>query len=108
MKSLNKPVPVTDPQRLEASKELVVSFRKEKADRSSYELWGILYSRGAQKLKAVCIDDAPTSGDFAPMVTKARLAQCLDHFDLIVEFRGAWKSDAEAKLKVWETEAAAR
>lgn len=102
MKSLNKPIQVLDPQRLEAAKELIVSFRKEKGSKASYELWGILYSRGSQKLKAVCLDHAPTSGDFSPMVAKARLAQSLDHFDLLVEFRGAWKSDDQAKTKVWE------
>lgn len=102
MPSAIKPVSIADAGRLEALKDLICSYRKENGWKSSYELYGIRFGRGSVKTKLVCLDSAPTSGDFSPMVKKTRIASSLEHFDIVAEFRGAWKSDDKAKVVGYE------
>ena len=102
MKTAIKPTPITDAGRIEALKDIIVSYRKENGWKSTYELYGLRFGRGAIKTKLVCIDSAPTSADFAPMVKKDRIAQSLEHFDIVAEFRGAWKDEAKAKVIGYE------
>jgi hypothetical protein len=102
MKSAIKPTPIKDPSRLEALKDIILSYRKENGWKSSYELYGIRFGRGAVKTKVVCLDSAPTSGDFAPMIKKTRIASSLEQFDIVAEFRGAWKTDDKAKVVGYE------
>ena len=102
MPSAIKPTPIKDAGRLDALKDILMSYRKENGWKSSYELYGIRFGRGANKTKCVCLDSAPTSSDFAPMIAKARIAQALETFDLVAEFRGAWKDDLKAKVVGWE------
>lgn len=102
MKSAIKPTPITDPSRLEALKDIILSYRKENGWKSSYELYGIRFGRGSVKTKAVCLETAPTSADFAPLIGKARIAQALETFDIVAEFRGAWKDEAKAKVVGYE------
>jgi hypothetical protein len=75
MKSAIKPTPIKDPSRLEALKDIILSYRKENGWKSTYELYGIRFGRGSVKTKAVCIETAPTSSDFAPLIGKARIAR---------------------------------
>ena len=102
MSTAIKPTAITDSNRLDALKDIIISNRKENGWKSSYELYGIRFGRGAIKTKLVCLDHAPTSGDFAPMVKKSRIAQSLEQFDIVAEFRGAWKSDDKAKVVAYE------
>lgn len=102
MKSAIKPQKITDDQRNDAAKELVISKRKETGWKSAYELYGIRFGRGAVKMSVIAIESAPTSADFTPLASKARIAQALETFDMVVEFRGAWKDEAKAKVVVWE------
>jgi len=102
MKSAIKPTAITDQSRIDALKDIISSYRKENGWKSAYELYGIRFGRGAVKTKVVCLDSAPTSGDFAPMIKKTRIASSLEQFDIVAEFRGAWKSDDKAKVVGYE------
>lgn len=102
MPSAIKPLKVTDEGRLQAAKELVSGKRKETGWKAAYELYGIRFGRGSVKTAIIAIESAPTSGDFAPLIKKGRIAQALESFDMIVEFRGAWGSDDKAKVVVYE------
>ncbi len=94
-----KPKNIDDAGRLEACKELILEHRKKAGARATYELYGILFGR---KVALDRIDHAPTSGDFAPMIGKKRIASLFTAYDMVVEFRGNWKTDAEAKVVAWE------
>jgi hypothetical protein len=96
---IHKPVSITEPVRLEAAKELIIEHRKQAGARATYELYGILFGR---KVELDRIDHAPTSGDFAPLIGKKRIASLFTAYDMVVEFRGNWKTDAEAKVVAWE------
>jgi hypothetical protein len=102
MKSAIKPTAITDASRIDALKDIISSYRKENGWKSAYELYGIRFGRGAVKTKVVCLDSAPTSGDFAPMIKKTRIASSLEQFDIVAEFRGAWKTDDKAKVVGYE------
>lgn len=102
MKSAIKISPIIQEGRLEALRDLIIAKRNETGAKSAYELYGIRFGRGQVKTKLVCLDHAPTSGDFAPMIKKSRIAQSLEEFDIVAEFRGAWKSDAQAKVVGYE------
>ena len=95
-----KPTSITDPVRLEAAKELILKHRVKAPASASYELYGLLFGL---KVELDRVDHAPTSGDFAPLIGKKRIASLFTAYDLVVEFRGAWaKSEAEAKVVAWE------
>jgi hypothetical protein len=94
-----KPTSITDPVRLEAAKELITEHRAKAGARATYELYGILFGN---KVAIDRIDHAPTSGDFAPLIRKKRIASLFTAYDMVVEFRGAWKSESECKVIAWE------
>ena len=94
-----KPTSITDPVRLEAAKELIIEHRAKAGARATYELYGILFGN---KVELDRVDHAPTSADFAGMIGKKRIASLFTAYDLVVEFRGNWKTDAEAKVVAWE------
>jgi len=94
-----KPLAIDDSGRLEACKELILKHRATAGAKASYELYGILFGR---KMELDRIDHAPTSGDFAPLIGKKRIASLFTAYDMVVEFRSAWKTDAEAKVVAWE------
>jgi len=95
----HRPKAITDPVRLEAAKELILKHRATAGAKASYELYGILFGR---KMTLDRVDHAPTSGDFAPLIGKKRIASLFTVYDMVVEFRGVWKTDAEAKVIAWE------
>ena len=94
-----KPKPIDDSGRLEACKELILKHRATAGAKASYELYGILFGR---KMELDRVDHAPTSGDFAPLIGKKRIASLFTAYDMVVEFRSAWKTEAEAKVVAWE------
>ena len=95
-----KPKTITDPVRLEACKELIIKHRAKAPASASYELYGFLFGLRVQIDR---VDHAPTSGDFAPLIGKKRIASLFTAYDMVVEFRGAWaKTEAEAKVVAWE------
>ena len=94
-----KPKNIDDSGRLEACKELILKHRATAGAKASYELYGILFGR---KMEVDRIDHAPTSGDFSRLIGKKRIASLFTAYDMVVEFRGAWKTDAEAKVVAWE------
>jgi hypothetical protein len=95
-----KPKPITDPVRLEACKELILKHRVKAPASASYELYGLLFGL---KVELDRVDHAPTSGDFAPLIGKKRIASLFTAYDMVVEFRGAWaKTEADAKVVAWE------
>jgi hypothetical protein len=96
---IHKPTSITDASRLQACKELILEHRAKAGARASYELYGILFGK---KVELDRIDHAPTSGDFAPLIRKKRIASLFTAYDMVVEFRGNWKTDAEAKVVAWE------
>jgi hypothetical protein len=97
----HKPVSITDPVRLEAAKELIIKHRAKSGTKGQYELYGFLFGLRVQIDR---VDHAPTSGDFAPLIGKKRIASLFTAYDLVVEFRGTWKTDEEAKVVAWEAE----
>ena len=96
---IHKPTSITDAGRLQACKELIIEHRAKAGARATYELYGILFGR---KVELDRIDHAPTSGDFAPLIGKKRIASLFTAYDIVVEFRGAWKSETEGKVVAWE------
>jgi len=102
MKSAIKPTPIVESNRLEALRDIIIDKRKDAGAKAAYELYGVRFGRGSVKTQVICLDHAPTSGDFAPMIKKTRIAQSLEQFDIVAEFRGAWKSDLEAKVVAYE------
>jgi hypothetical protein len=95
----HKPVSITDPVRLEAAKDLILKHRAKAGPKATYELYGFLFGLRVQIDR---VDHAPTSGDFASMIGKKRIASLFTAYDMVVEFRGNWKTDAEAKVVAWE------
>ena len=96
---IHKPKNIDDAGRLQACKELITEHRAKAGARATYELYGILFGN---KVAIDRVDHAPTSGDFASMIGKKRIASLFTAYDLVVEFRGNWKTDAEAKVVAWE------
>jgi hypothetical protein len=96
---IHKPKNIDDAGRLEACKELIIEHRKKAGPKATYELYGILFGR---KVELDRVDHAPTSADFAGMIGKKRIASLFTAYDMVVEFRGNWKNDAEAKVVAWE------
>jgi hypothetical protein len=95
-----KPKSITDPVRLQACKELILKHRVKAPASASYELYGLLFGL---KVELDRVDHAPTSGDFAPLIGKKRIASLFTAYDMVVEFRGAWaKTEADAKVVAWE------
>jgi hypothetical protein len=94
-------IKITEPERLQAVKDIIIEHRAKADSRASYELYGIDYGSG--RIRVDCICHAPTSADFGPMVTKKRIAYFIDLHCMVVEFRGAWKSDAEGKVVAYES-----
>jgi hypothetical protein len=95
----HKPVSIDNPVRLEAAKELILKHRAKAGAKASYELYGILFN-GRTSIDR--IDHAPTSADFSTMIRKKRIASLFTAYDMVVEFRGAWKSETEGKVVAWE------
>ena len=95
----HKPTSITDPVRLQAAKDILIERRAKAKDRASYELYGILFNG---KTDIDRIDHAPTSGDFSGMIGKKRIASLFTAYDMVVEFRGAWKTEDQAKVVAWE------
>lgn len=95
----HKPVSITDPVRLEAAKEIILAHRAKAKARASYELYGVLFNG---KTAIDRVDHAPTSGDFAPMIGKRRIASLFTAYDMVIEFRGAWKAEADGNVVAWE------
>jgi hypothetical protein len=80
-----KPKNIDDAGRLEACKELITEHRAKAGARATYELYGILFGNKV-----------------APLIRKKRIASLFKAYDLVVEFRGAWKSESEGKVIAWE------
>lgn len=95
-------IKINEPERLQTAKDIIIEHRAKAGARASYELYTINYGSG--KVRVTRIDSAPTSGDFAPMATKKRIAWLTDHNNMVVEFRGAWKSDDQAKVVAYESQ----
>jgi hypothetical protein len=94
-----KPKNIDDSGRLEACKELIIKHRATSGAKEAYELYGILFGR---KMEVDRVDHAPTSGDFSGLIGKKRIASLFTAYDMVVEFRGAWKTDDQAKVVAWE------
>ena len=91
---------ITDAERIETVKAVIIDKRKISRTCASYELYGILYSDN--RLVVERVNYAPIASDFAAVATKANIAGYLKVYDMVAEFRGAWKSDAEAKVVAYE------
>ena len=94
-----KPKNIDDTGRLEACKEMIIKHRATSGAKGAYELYGILFGR---KMELDRVDHAPTSGDFSGLIGKKRIASLFTAYDMVVEFRGAWKTDDQAKVVAWE------
>ena len=94
-----KPVRIDNPVRLEAAKELIIKHRAKAGAKASYELYGILFGLRVQLDR---VDHAPVAADFSGMIGKKRIASLFTAYDMVVEFRGAWKTDDQAKVVAWE------
>ena len=92
---------ITEADRLQTAKDIIIEHRKSAGARASYELYGIDYGTG--RVRITRIDHAPTSGDFAPLIGKVRIRELVLKHTMVVEFRGAWKSDDEAKVTAYES-----
>lgn len=95
-----KLIKITDAERIETAKAVIIDQRKNKPAKASYELYGILYSNN--RLVVERVNHAPVSADFAAIATKASITGYLKVYDMVAEFRGAWKSDEEATVVAYE------
>lgn len=95
----HKPVSIDNPVRLEAAKELILKHRAKAGAKASYELYGILFGL---KVQLDRVDHAPVAADFKALTGKKRIASLFTAYDMVVEFRSAWKTEAEAKVVAWE------
>jgi hypothetical protein len=95
-------IKISEADRLETAKSVIVEHRAKAGARASYELFGIDYNDN--RLRVTRIDHAPTSADFAPMIAKKRISQLVDRHSMVVEFRGAWKSDTQGKVVAYESQ----
>ena len=95
-------IKISEPERLETAKDIVVEHRAKAGARASYELYGIDYGSG--KVIVTRIDHAPTSADFSACINKKRIAVLIDRHNMVVEFRGAWKSDTQGKVVAYESQ----
>jgi hypothetical protein len=95
-------IKISEADRLETAKSVIVEHRAKAGARASYELFGIDYNDN--RLRVTRIDHAPTSADFAPMIAKKRISQLVDRHAMVVEFRGAWKSDTQGKVVAYESQ----
>ncbi len=95
-------IKISEPERLQTAKDIIVEHRAKAGARASYELYGLDYGSG--RVRVTRIDHAPTSADFGPMIAKKRIAILIDRHNMVVEFRGAWKSDTEGKVVAYESE----
>ena len=93
-------VKITETVRLDTVKSVIVEHRAKAGATASYELCGLIYQNN--RLQVERLEHAPTSADFAPMATKSRIAAYLKVYDIVAEFRGAWKTDEEAKVVAYE------
>jgi len=94
-------IKITEADRLETAKSIILEHRAKAGVRASYELYGIDY--GNNRLRVTRLDHAPTSADFAPMIAKKRIGQLIDKHNMVVEFRGAWKSETEGNVVAYES-----
>lgn len=92
---------IKDAERLQTAKDLIIEHRAKAGAKASYELYAIDYGSG--RVRVTRIDHAPTSGDFSSMIAKKRIAQLIDAHNMVVEFRGAWKTDDVAKVVAYES-----
>ena len=95
----HKPISIDNPVRLEAAKELILKHRAKAGAKASYELYGILFGL---KVQLDRVDHAPVAADFKALTGKKRIASLFTAYDMVVEFRSAWKTEAEAKVVAWE------
>lgn len=95
----HKPISIDNPVRLEAAKELILKHREKAGAKASYELYGILFGLRVQLDR---VDHAPVAADFKALIGKKRIASLFTAYDMVVEFRSAWKTEAEAKVVAWE------
>jgi hypothetical protein len=95
-------IKISEPERLQTAKDILVEHRAKAGSRASYELYAIDYGSG--KVIVTRIDHAPTSADFGPCINKKRIAVLIDRHNMVVEFRGAWKSDTQGKVVAYESE----
>ena len=95
-------ITIRESERLETVKDIILEHRAKAGARASYELYGLDYGSG--KVRVTRIDHAPTSADFAPLIAKKRIASLVDRHSMIVEFRGAWKSDTAGKVVAYESQ----
>jgi hypothetical protein len=94
-------IKITEADRLETAKSVILEHRAKAGARASYELFGIDYNNN--RLRVTRIDHAPTSADFSPMIAKKRISQLVDRHEMVVEFRGAWKSETDGKVVAYES-----
>jgi hypothetical protein len=95
-------IKISEPERLETAKDILVEHRAKAGSRASYELYAIDYGSG--KVVVTRIDHAPTSADFSACINKKRIAVLIERHNMVVEFRGAWKSETEGKVVAYESE----
>ena len=95
-------ITITEADRLETAKSVILEHRAKAGARASYELFGIDY--GNNRLRVTRLAHAPTSADFAPMIAKKRIAALIERHNMVVEFRGAWKSETEGKVVAYESQ----
>jgi hypothetical protein len=95
-------IKISEPERLQTAKDIIVEYRAKAGSRATYELYGIDYGSG--RVRVTRIDHAPTSADFSACINKRRIAVLIDSHNMVVEFRGAWKSDTEGKIVAYESQ----
>jgi hypothetical protein len=95
-------IKISEPERIQTAKDIIIEHRAKAGARASYELYAIDYGSG--KVRVTRIDHAPTSADFARCINKKRIAVLIDRHNMVVEFRSAWKSDDQAKVVAYESQ----
>ena len=95
-------ITIREPDRIETAKDIIIEHRAKSGYKGSYELYAIDYGSG--RVIVTRLDSAPTSADFGPVTAKKRIATLVDRHSMVVEFRGAWKADSQAKVVAYESQ----
>lgn len=101
MANIIKPITITEAERIDTARSVIITQRLKSLQRAGYELYGISY--GENRLKVSRLEYAPTAADFAPMRAKHRIKYYLGMFDMVVEYREAWGKTTE-KVIAYESE----
>lgn len=100
MPAKNQISQVTDASILKDLKTVITEHRAKVEDKAAYELYAVNTRKNVLEVRR--LDHAPTSGDFAPLILKGRIAAFLGENQYVVQYRNAWSTSHDIKVVAHE------